>query len=191
MPTEWHGYHINTGFHIGVQITLLMEDNAVNERMRATILSQLLFGDEDGYISSMPETMEELEECITWFMSGWSHDNNSSGDNSNEKLMDYDIDQGRIYADFLHIYGIDLETAEMHWWKFNWLLWNMPHDKSSFLQVIGYRQEKPRKGATAEERKAIVKRQEIYGLKQKPKKYKREEVKAIDEFDKMMAKFKK
>ena len=190
LPDTWHGFHINTGFHIGVQIALLMEDETLNERMRVTILMELLFADEDGVIREMPETMEEVEECLNWFMRGWNHDNDVESE-THEKLMDFDVDQGRIYADFLHIYGIDLETTNLHWWKFNWLLWNMPTEQSSFLQVVNFRQEKPSKNASAEEKKAIIKRKQIYGLEAKKPKYSREDIKAIDEFDAFMAEINK
>lgn len=186
LPTTWQGFHINTGFHIGVQIALLMEDESINDRARTTTLFQLLFGDEEGVIHEMPETMEDIEECVNWFMRGWNHDKDVESE-SNEKLMDFDVDQGRIYADFLHIYGIDLETVELHWWKFNWLLWNMPTEQSSFLQVVNFRQEKPSKNASADEKKAIVKRKQIYGLEKKKPKYSKDDIKAIDEFDSFMA----
>lgn len=187
LPEEWNGYHINTGFHIGVQLSLLMEDETLNDRVRTNILFQLLFGDEDGNISDVPETMEEIEECLAWFLGGWNHDNNPEEQETHERIMDYDVDQGRIYADFMQIYGIDLENTEMHWWKFQWLLWNMPENLSSFKQAIQIRTQKPRKGASAEERKAILKGKQIYGLKQKKKKYSQEEMQAINEFDKFMA----
>ena len=126
LPTEWNGYRINTGFHIGVQLVLLFEDKAINDRARIDVMMALLFGDEDGEVTECPTTAEELQECINWFLTGWSHDN-TKGSEDRIKLMDYNIDQGRIYADFMRFYGIDLETAEMHYWKFCWLLWNLPH----------------------------------------------------------------
>ena len=190
LPSSWNGYIINTGFHIGVQISLLMEDETINDRMRLNILITLLFGNEDGSIRDFPQEIEELQQCLEWFMSGWNHDKTPEQE-SHERIMDYDVDQGRILADFLGIYGIDLEKTEMHWWKFNWLLWNMPHDRSSFLQVIEIRTKKPRKGASADEKKAISKGKKIYGLKEKAKKYSTEETKAIDEFDRLKDKIKK
>lgn len=190
LPTEWNGYHINTGFHIGVQISLLMDDETVNERVRTQLMLQLLFGDEDGNVTKCPETVEDIEECLSFFMNGWNHDNNSSQEQK-ERIMDFNIDQGRIFADFMHFYHIDLETTEMHWWKFCWLLWNMPHEQSSFMQVIDIRTKKPRNGASFEEKRAITKGKEIYGLKQKAKKFSKTEVDAIDAYDLMMAELKK
>ena len=189
LPTEWNGYRINTGFHIGVQLVLLFEDKAINDRARIDVMMALLFGDENGEVTECPTTAEELQECINWFLTGWSHDN-TKGSEDRIKLMDYDIDQGRIYADFMRFYGIDLETAEMHYWKFCWLLWNLPHEDSSFMQVIEIRTKQPRKGASAEEKEAIKKGHEVYDLEQPKKEYTKEETDAIDKYDLMMAELK-
>lgn len=188
LPTEWNGYHINTGFHIGVQISLLMEDRTLSERTRTITLLMLLFSNEEGECIC-PETMDEINECLVWFLNGWNHDNNPKQEQQ-RKIMDYNIDQGRIFADFMRFYGIDLETTEMHWWKFCWLLWNLPYEKSSFMQVIEIRTKQPRKGASAEERKAIKKGHETYDLKQN-KIYSQAEKDAIDKYDAMMAELKK
>ena len=104
-------------------------------------------------------------------------------------MVDYDVDQWRIYADFRQIYGIDLAKVEyMHWWMFSGLLWNMPYRQSSFLQVVQTRQERPRNGASAEERRNLSKMKKIYAIEQldEKKEYTEEEKNSIDEFDRMM-----
>ncbi|MBQ7429264.1 MAG: hypothetical protein IJV29_06315 [Butyrivibrio sp.] len=185
LPTEWNGYHINTGFHIGVQITLLLDDKTLNGRLKTEALLYLLFANDEGEIEDCPQTVEELEECIRFFLEGWSHDK-TPDTKKNEKVMDFNIDQGRIFADFMQFYGIDLEYEEMHWWKFCWLLWNMPHERSSFLQVIEIRRKKVKANASAEERKAIKEAQNIYGLEQPEKVLTDEEKAKIDAYDEWM-----
>lgn len=190
-PTEWEGYAINTGFHIGVQISLLMDDEFVPDNFKSLILLELLFGNEDGSIRAYPTDPEELQECVLWFLNGW-HTDNAVDNPDNEKVMDYQVDQGRIYADFLQIYGIDLAETEMHWWRFQWLLWNMPNKYSSFLQTIEIRTRKPSKGASHEEIKAIKDAQAIYSLKKKKRKeYTKEEEKKIDDVDLLIQQMKK
>lgn len=188
LPTEWNGYEINTGFHIGVQLSLLMDDRTINERQRSLIMCQLLFGNEDGSIREIPETEEEFIECISWFMGGWNMDNTDGEIDSSVKMMDYDVDQGRIYADFLQIYGIDLEKTSMHWWKFQWLLWNMPFKDSSFIQACELRKKNPSKNASKEERDAIAHAKKIYGLERKENSLSGDQIQAIDEFDSFMEK---
>lgn len=184
LPTEYEGVKVNTSFRIGIQLALLQEETDLTNRERAILSMQLLFGDEDGNVKQVPKN---ISECIRWFMTGWDHDRRVSSENQNKRLIDYDVDQFRIYADFLNIYGIDLNTADLHFWAFQGLLWNMPHERSSFLQCIEIRTKKPRKGASAEERKAISDGHKRYDLPQSKKEvtYTAEEEAKIDAFDKM------
>lgn len=192
LPEEWNGYRINTWFQVGVQLSILMDDEEMSERERYISILNLLFGDGNGRLSEFPQSEQELLECVTWFLDGWSYDNKTET-REEEKIMDFYVDQGRIYADFRQIYGINLNEADMHWWEFCWLLWNMPDKLSSFKQAIQIRTMKPRKGASWEERQAIAEGKAHFALKQKKKSksYSKEEEKAIDEYDRRMEEIKK
>ena len=80
----------------------------MTERERQYYMIVLLFGNDDGSIREFPQNPDDFSECLEWFMSGWHHDNPSPQKEHNEKVMDYFIDQGRIYADFRHVYGVNL-----------------------------------------------------------------------------------
>ena len=68
------------------------------------------------------------------------------------------------------------------------MLWNMPDSQSSFLTAVKIRTQKPREGASAEEIKAIKNAKAIYGLeREKIQEYTKEQEKAIDDYDRMMA----
>lgn len=194
LPDCWEkdgrSYIVNTSFRIGIQLSLLFDDNEITERERQYYLLALLFGNEDGSIREFPQDPDEFMECLDWFIGGWYHDNQTEQTKHNEKVMDYYVDQGRIYADFRHIYSINLNEVDMHWWEFQWLLWNMPDEESSFLSVIKIRTQKPRRKAGKEELEAIRRGKTMYGLKTKRKeKLTREQEKAIDEYDKMMSEY--
>lgn len=45
-----------------------------------------------------------------------------TNDDENERLLDFEMDAGVIYASFMQQYGIDLVSEKMHWWKFRMLL---------------------------------------------------------------------
>ena len=106
----------------------------LNAYEKSDALIWLLFDDREH-----PEG-EELQECVEWFLNGWFHDKPGSSKDK-RRLVDYDVDQWRIYADFRQIYGIDLSLDEMHWWTFCGLLWNLPYKQSSFQQVIEIRRK--------------------------------------------------
>lgn len=189
LPNVWNGYTLNTWYQIGVQIYLLEDDEELSKEEKTSLIIQLLFSNEDGSIREFPQSMEELSECIGWFLSGWFTDRSVDDGEPKKKVLDYDIDQWRIYADFLSIYHIDLSTSDMHWWAFQGLLWSMPYEQSSLMKVLEIRQKKPRKDASAEERRQIQLAHQRYDLKQskKEKIYTSEEKTKIDSYDAMMA----
>ena len=50
---------------------------------------------------------------------------------------DFAVDADIIYADFMRVYGIDLETAELHWWRFMALLEGLY--APTFRERVGFR----------------------------------------------------
>lgn len=177
LPTEWNGYPINSWFQIGIQIYLASEDKELMNFEKTNIITELLFPEK------VPPT-QERDECIEWFLNGWSHDK-SPKEKDKRKLLDFEKDQWRIYADFRQIYGINLNEADMHWWEFMGMLWNMPHRQSSFLQVIEIRRKEIKAGMSKEEKEAIKEAQYIYGLEEQKQQieYTVEEKQKIDAVD--------
>ena len=182
LPTEWRGYEVNTSFRIGIQVYLVQYDKDLNDYEKSDALIWLLFDDREHLDG------EELQECVEWFLNGWFHDKPGSSQDK-RRLIDYDVDQWRIYADFRQIYGVDLSLDDMHWWMFNGLLWNMPRERSAFMQVIEIRRKKITSKMGREEKKAVQEAQQIYALDQPEvkKEYTEDEKGAIDEYDRMMA----
>lgn len=189
LPEEWNGYIINTDFRVGIRISLALEDPDLFEEERWEIIALLLFQDKSGKMRPHPQDPAEFTELLTWFLSGWSMDGKPK-ERSKQKLVDYNVDQWRIFADFRQVYGIDLSKEKMHFWAFCGLLWSLPARQSSFLQVIEIRKKKPGPKTSAEERKAIEEAHRIYGLDQKEEERKLtpEEEARIDAFDRFRGK---
>lgn len=184
LPREWNGYEINTWFQIGIQVFIARYDRELSFMEKSDVILSLLFEDEDGNMREHPSGME-LEECVLWFLDGWNHDRPSKN-KDNVRLVDFDVDQWRIFADFMHVYGVNLNESDMHWWQFCGMLWNMPFKHSSFLNVIDIRRKKITSKMGREEREAILEAQGIYGLDQAvQKEYTPEEAEKIDRFDKI------
>lgn len=184
LPTQWNGFEINTSFRIGIQTFILEYDKELSDYEKSLHIVDLMFDDRPHPYG------EELQECITWFLNGWFHDKSGSS-KDNRRLVDYDIDQWRIYADFRKIYGINLSLDEMHWWTFNGLLWNMPYKQSAFMEVIDIRKKKIEAKMSAKEKEAIAEAQKVYGLEQPETVYTEDEKSKIDDYDRMMEKIRK
>lgn len=142
----------------------------------------------DNWTIPISDITSDYVECVNWFLNGWFHDHPEERKDKTRNV-DYDVDQWRIYADFLQVYGIDLSSTDMHWWKFCGLLWNMPYRQSAFQQVVYARTAVPDRNSGAEERKRIRENKKKYALEQlnEPKEYTAEEKSAIDAYDRMMA----
>lgn len=184
LPTQWNGFEINTSFRIGIQTFILEYDKELSDYEKSLHVVDLMFDDRPHPYG------EELQECITWFLNGWFHDKSGSS-KDNRRLVDYDIDQWRIYADFRKIYGIDLSLDEMHWWTFNGLLWNMPYKQSAFMEVINIRKKKIEAKMSVKEKEAIAEAQKVYGLEQPETEYTEDEKSKIDDYDRMMEEIRK
>lgn len=160
-PTEWNGYKLNTDFRIGVMMTLASSDKRLNEREKQRAIINLLF---DG---DCPLSLEECMECVGWFLNGWSYDHHKKG-GSSQAVMDFNIDQGRIYSAFLMQYHIDLNTEDMHFWKFMFLMSNL--EECAFTRVIDIRDKTLDSKMSKEERKHYTEVKKIYRIDNEPEK---------------------
>lgn len=191
LPTEWNGYELNMDFQVGIQIMCALDDKELSQDERNNTIMYLLFWDYDNQeLRDMPQGEEEINQLFSWYLNGWNHDRPSKKKND-VKIIDFNVDQWRIYADFRQIYNINLNNCELHWWEFLGMLWNMPHKLSSLMQVIEMRTRKPGKKASQEEIKTINEAKQIYGLDQPTTEFTSEEKAKIDAYDKMMEELKK
>lgn len=161
-PDSWNGYPVNTDFRIGIQINQAIQDPELMEREKMEEVISLLFP------GIVPEG-EEIGEAISWYLNGWYLDNkvDSSGNKKHIRDMDWDVDQWRIYSAFRAQYGIDLNTAELHWWEFMGLLNTL--EECAFTRVIDIRNKRVTGKMAPEERKAIIKAKQLYSLDRQKK----------------------
>ena len=94
LPVEWNGYPIDSDFQIGIQISQCMEDDSLSNSERFYIVKKLLFPDENNQPGDM-----EIPKAVKWYLTDYVHDHYDSKDN--DIVMDWDIDQWRIYAAFV------------------------------------------------------------------------------------------
>lgn len=158
LPESWsdeagNTYEMDTDFRIGIQICLVQDDEDLSEVEKTLTIRSLMFP------GAAPEG-EDLEKAVQFFLSGWSHD--KPGKKEKERLMDFDVDQWRIYAAFKQQYGIDISRERMHWWEFMGLLSSL--NECSYTRVIDIRQKKFKPKMSKEERKSLREAKDIYTL---------------------------
>ena len=102
-------------------------------------------------------------DAIMWFLQEWNHDNNKKS-KDRTRVLDYDIDQWRLYSAFKAQYGIDLNTVNMHYWQFMGMLTTL--NECAFTRVVDVRLKKLRSNMTKEEKQILNDQKTIYGLEQ-------------------------
>lgn len=182
LPEDWHGFPIDSSYRTGILISQALSDPELNKKERLDISLSLLFPDE----SNRPGYQEAVEG-LSWFLNGYSHDNHTPPKQS-AQVMDFDIDQWRIYAAFLSQYRIDLNTVRMHWWVFMGLLTSL--EECTFTRVIDIRTKTIEPKMSSGEKKAIAAAKKVYGLSMQEQSLspveKERDTAAVEEFKKLM-----
>ncbi len=157
LPSDWMGYAIDSDFRIGIQIHQILEDRELSKTERIMHAGRLLF---PGAI--LPP--EEQAEALEWYMTAWDHDRHKRSKDT-VRVLDYDIDQWRLYSAFRSQYGINLNTIDsLHYWEFMGLLTTL--DECAFTRVIDIRVRKKNSKMSKEEVKALEELKAIYALEQ-------------------------
>lgn len=173
LPCEWNGYPIDSSFRTGIKISMSMTDPELSDVERFYIATYLLFPEK------RPEP-HEAAEAIEWFMTEFNHDNYQQKKNE-DIIMDWDVDQWRIYAAFRNQYNIDLHTAELHWFAFMGLLGNL--QECTLTHVMDIRQKKITSKMSKDEKTAYRNMKKIFAIKApENEKVTPEEQARIDEF---------
>jgi len=174
LPTEWNGYPIDSDFQTGILINQCLNDSDLNEKEQLIVAINLLFPD------NVP-SLEEAQEALKWFLTEYMHDNKSNKKGNDVPVIDFDIDQWRIYAAFLSQYGIDLNQAQMHWFTFMGLLSNL--NECSLLHVMDIRDKKITSKMSPEEKAVLAEQKKVFAIKP-PKEHNSgpADKKAVEEF---------
>lgn len=158
LPREWHGYPVDMDFQTGIQISQCLTDADLSNEERAATAVALIFPEQ------YPTDAQELQKALEWYLNGWNHDQVSSKkkESKSTELMDFDIDQWRIYAAFRQQYGINLNRQRLHFWEFMGLLSNL--EECAFTRVISIRDKKVTSKMSKEEKDAYVKAKKMYAI---------------------------
>lgn len=180
LPEEWNGYKIDSDFQTGIMISQCMADETLSDREKFFTARSLLFGPEQSCAGATLPDYQETADAICWFMNEYNHDNHIGDKKREVVIMDFDIDQWRIYAAFKNQYGIDLNREKMHWFTFMGLLTSL--NECAFTHVMEIRGKETNSKMSQEEKKTIREQQRIFAIKPPKKKMSEKEQRAVDEF---------
>lgn len=125
-------YEINTDFRVWLKFEMLLSDEVEDSKATLLDIKKLIF------MSKMPPDRadEETTEQILWFYRCGKPE--QKGGKASKKIFDYDYDDGYICAAFMEQYHIDLNKANLHWWKFHALMLSLS-ENTEFVKIMGYR----------------------------------------------------
>ena len=134
LPVEIAGIPIYTDFRNMIQFELLVADPDVPDRMRVPFALNLLY----------KQPIRDLQKAVDGLL--WFHrcgeepavSGTPGRTGKSERAYDFDVDAADIYAAFMQTYGIDLNDADLHWWKFHALFMGLP-ENCKIVKIMGYR----------------------------------------------------
>lgn len=125
-------YEINSDFRVGISIELeALSENGADVK---GLLSAF-------YPQEIPRDINVAVDKMIEFYRGYEHtmkEKKEKKANSRARWYDFRQDADVLFASFFDSYGIDLTAANMHWWTFRFLMFNLPSD-SAFMERIHYR----------------------------------------------------
>ncbi|MCM1112868.1 MAG: bacteriophage Gp15 family protein [Muribaculum sp.] len=174
LPCSWNGIKMDTDYQTGILISQCMADESLNQYERFACAASLLFP----WKQPPPE---EIAKALKWFLTEYDHDNHAGNEKANVIVMDWDIDQWRIFAAFWQQYHIDLSSRRrMHWFVFMGLLANL--EECAFVRVMNIREKEIDAKMSQQERRALKRAKKIFAIKAPERVLSASEQKRVDEF---------
>jgi hypothetical protein len=164
-------YAVNAGFKTVLLIRRMLGDDEVRDSDKVALLAQMFYKDAK---PPMEDAVGGFEDFVAGDPKGTGIPHKGEAPRPN---MDFDADADEIYSSFLHDYGIDLATEDMHWERFSVLLAGLS-EESAFKRKLALR-EYDLTGLKGKNRTAMAKAKKAVQL---PVKRTREEQAAIETF---------
>ena len=165
-------YPVNTDFRVMCRFEL-----AIQKSDTADITSAV----SDFFIGNIPCDINEAVNAVIGFYLCGNAEGGKTASKSGKRCYDYSEDWKYFIAAFRQQYGIDLNTALLHWWEFSALFSGLTDD-TELVKIMQIRCTDLKGISDKKERERIKKLQERYALKQ----YRRKHYKTAAERDRAM-----
>ena len=148
-------YPLNTDYRACLKIILAFEDPKLTNYERQAVLLGNLYGD------NPPPDAEKALLSANWFLNGG--DGPSSDNTDGDRLYSFSQDARFIFSAFRQTHGIDLQSAELHWWEFLALFMDLGAE-TTFCSLTGLRKRVKSGRASKEERQAALELGDIFDV---------------------------
>lgn len=137
-------YKLNTDFRFSLYTMLAFEDDNLTLQEKCVVMLQNLF------VELPEEVTAEFIDKAQWFLNCGEISDEEPG----RRLYSFSRDASLIFAAFKQTHGIDLQSDNLHWWKFLTLFMDLGQD-TTFCNLVGLRKRYYSGKCTKEERESI------------------------------------
>lgn len=136
-------YQIDSDFRTCLRIILAFEDNDLTPQEKQIILLSMLF-------VRVPTDIEQAMKAAHIFLNGGAINEN---EHEGPRLYSFGKDANFIFAAFRQTHGIDLQTTDLHWWKFLALFMDLGSE-TTFCNLVSLRKRIKSGKASKDEKEA-------------------------------------
>lgn len=154
-----HRIAVNTDFRAALGSLLAFEDPELTPQERQQIVFRNLCLDLPADISR--DELGSLQERVNWFLNGGKE--TKDDEDSGPRVFSFNKDATLIFAAFRQTHGIDLQSADLHWWGFLALFMDLGSE-TSFYQLIALRKRVKTGKASKEERNLAHEMGDLFDL---------------------------
>ncbi len=145
---------IHSDFRVCLRVILAFEDNDLTTLEKQLILLDQLY-------PVKPDNLAAAFEMGLRFLNGGEEGAQEKA--ASPRLYSFEQDAALIFAAFRQTHSIDLETAQLHWWKFMALFMDLGAE-TTFCSLVSLRQRVKSGKATPEERAAALEMGEVFDV---------------------------
>jgi len=151
------GLKIRTDFRESIKFELLMQDRNIKEEDKIRLALNL-------YYDEIKDVKKAVQDLIWFYKCGEREVATKQTKEDNVKqIYSYEFDDEYIYSAFKDQYNIDLNTENLHWWKFKALFKGLK-ENNKIVEIMGYRAMDLTKIKDKEEKARYKKLKKIYAL---------------------------
>lgn len=153
---------VNTDFRVWIKFALMFEDTKQDRYQFITKVLNLCLKKGSG--QKLPALDKLLDAVYEFYAMKQPKPTQGRKQDENKKaVFSFEYDAEYIYTAFYSQYGIDLNTANMHWWKFKTLFQGLTGEHQ-YCKIIEYRTIKLSEIKDKKQREQISKMKRLYAL---------------------------
>ncbi len=136
---------VNSDFRSCLKIILAFEDNELTPQEKQMILFNNMYGE-------LPDDLREAAVQAVKFLNGGKDKEEGEDEAPGPTLYSFSKDASFIFSAMKQTHGIELDKAELHWWKFLALFMDLGPE-TTFSNLVGLRSRLADGTASKDDRK--------------------------------------